>query len=177
MKLKKSEILLPSFIYRRNYIQYELCKRTEYKSFNIDNLQQGYNQWNGLILMQMFGIQLSTLSFLLHNGGADLERLVRETDGYSGSDLQALCEEAAMMPIRELGPLISTITADQELIFDLDRQIEHGSDLLPPSLLLQEYSRTIVANIVDVFTTTHLYVFPMSMAAYGILLPIAPSTY
>ncbi|KAG6403247.1 hypothetical protein SASPL_135464 [Salvia splendens] len=29
----------------------------------------------------------------------DVERLVAETDGYSGSDLQALCEEAAMMPI------------------------------------------------------------------------------
>ncbi|ONK54914.1 uncharacterized protein A4U43_UnF9730 [Asparagus officinalis] len=36
--------------------------------------------------------------------GRDLERLVKETEGYSGSDLQALCEEAAMMPIRELGP-------------------------------------------------------------------------
>ncbi|KAJ6821873.1 uncharacterized protein M6B38_130850 [Iris pallida] len=36
--------------------------------------------------------------------GSDLEKLVRETEGYSGSDLQALCEEAAMMPIRELGP-------------------------------------------------------------------------
>lgn len=34
----------------------------------------------------------------------DLGRLVKETEGYSGSDLQALCEEAAMMPIRELGP-------------------------------------------------------------------------
>ncbi|CAJ1815087.1 unnamed protein product [Sphenostylis stenocarpa] len=39
----------------------------------------------------------------------DLERLVKETEGYSGSDLQALCEEAAMMPIRELGPGILTV--------------------------------------------------------------------
>ncbi|URE46852.1 MIT (microtubule interacting and transport) domain [Musa troglodytarum] len=44
----------------------------------------------------------------------DLERLAKITDGYSGSDLQALCEEAAMMPIRELGPQhILTIKASQ----------------------------------------------------------------
>lgn len=45
--------------------------------------------------------------------GEDLERLVKETEGYSGSDLQALCEEAAMMPIRELGTSILTIRANQ----------------------------------------------------------------
>lgn len=45
--------------------------------------------------------------------GGDLERLVKETEGYSGSDLQALCEEAAMMPIRELGANILTIKANQ----------------------------------------------------------------
>ncbi|CAM8923864.1 unnamed protein product [Rhodiola kirilowii] len=45
--------------------------------------------------------------------GGDLERLVEETEGYSGSDLQALCEEAAMMPIRELGSNILTIEASQ----------------------------------------------------------------
>ncbi|KAE8660448.1 Spastin [Hibiscus syriacus] len=45
--------------------------------------------------------------------GRDLERLVRETEGYSGSDLQALCEEAAMMPIRELGSNILTVKENQ----------------------------------------------------------------
>ncbi|MFS7925414.1 putative microtubule-severing ATPase [Helianthus anomalus] len=44
----------------------------------------------------------------------DLERLVKDTEGYSGSDLQALCEEAAMMPIRELGSNILTVKADQK---------------------------------------------------------------
>ncbi|KAL8495446.1 hypothetical protein ACS0TY_019551 [Phlomoides rotata] len=43
----------------------------------------------------------------------DLEKLVAETDGYSGSDLQALCEEAAMMPIRELGSNVLTVKANQ----------------------------------------------------------------
>ncbi|KAF3789617.1 Spastin [Nymphaea thermarum] len=43
----------------------------------------------------------------------EIERLVRETEGYSGSDLQALCEEAALMPIRELGPQILHIKANQ----------------------------------------------------------------
>ncbi|XVF22680.1 hypothetical protein REPUB_Repub12eG0191900 [Reevesia pubescens] len=45
--------------------------------------------------------------------GWDLERFVRETEGYSGSDLQALCEEAAMMPIRELGSNILTVKANK----------------------------------------------------------------
>ncbi|KAL0038900.1 hypothetical protein WJX77_001190 [Trebouxia sp. C0004] len=42
----------------------------------------------------------------------DIERVVRTTDGYSGSDIRALCREAAMVPIRELGPAISTVSAD-----------------------------------------------------------------
>lgn len=30
----------------------------------------------------------------------DIERVVRSTEGYSGSDIRALCREAAMVPIR-----------------------------------------------------------------------------
>lgn len=39
--------------------------------------------------------------------------------GYSGSDLQALCEEAAMMPIRELGENILTIKANQVMCVEI----------------------------------------------------------
>lgn len=55
--------------------------------------------------------KLKGQAFSLPSG--DVERLVKDTEGYSGSDLQALCEEAAMMPIRELGTNILTIKADQ----------------------------------------------------------------
>lgn len=43
----------------------------------------------------------------------DLETIVSQTEGYSGSDLKALCQEAALMPIRELGSRISTVKANQ----------------------------------------------------------------
>eukprot|EP00760_Papus_ankaliazontas_P033815 PhM_4_TR6749/c0_g1_i1/m.71776 len=33
--------------------------------------------------------------------GVDMAELVRRTDGFSGSDLRDLCQEAAMMPVRE----------------------------------------------------------------------------
>lgn len=42
-----------------------------------------------------------------------MERLAKETDGYSGSDLQALCQEAAMMPIRDLGAHVELVSVDQ----------------------------------------------------------------
>ncbi|KAL4567146.1 hypothetical protein LXL04_022720 [Taraxacum kok-saghyz] len=55
--------------------------------------------------------KLKGQAFSLPSG--DLERLVKDTEGYSGSDLQALCEEAAMMPIRELGSNVLTVKANQ----------------------------------------------------------------
>ncbi|CAN4125721.1 unnamed protein product [Withania somnifera] len=60
---------------------------------------------------QLLRHRLKGKAFSLPDG--DLERLVRDTEGYSGSDLQALCEEAAMMPIRELGSNILSVKANQ----------------------------------------------------------------
>jgi len=36
-------------------------------------------------------------------GEKDLDSIVKMTEGYSGSDLTAVCQEAALCPIRELG--------------------------------------------------------------------------
>ncbi|KAK9839964.1 hypothetical protein WJX74_001183 [Apatococcus lobatus] len=43
----------------------------------------------------------------------ELQQIVQATQGYSGSDLAALCREAAWVPLRELGPAISTVPADR----------------------------------------------------------------
>lgn len=44
---------------------------------------------------------------------SDIGRIAQDTDRYSGSDLHALCQEAAMIPIRELGTRVNTVKADQ----------------------------------------------------------------
>ncbi|KAL6130771.1 hypothetical protein ACLB2K_069150 [Fragaria x ananassa] len=63
----------------------------------------------------------------------DLEQLARDTEGYSGSDLQALCEEAAMMPIRELGENILTIKANQVRPLRLE-DFQKSMTVIRPSL-------------------------------------------
>ncbi|MCO5586840.1 hypothetical protein L7F22_040785 [Adiantum nelumboides] len=65
-----------------------------------------------------FGTRKDLLSKLLRGTAyslpqADIERIAHVTDGYSGSDLHALCQEAAMIPIRELGSRVNTVKADQ----------------------------------------------------------------
>ena len=53
----------------------------------------------------------SSASFALAE--RDREEVVRLTDGYSGSDLAAMCREAAMGPLRELGDSLATVPASR----------------------------------------------------------------
>ena len=39
-----------------------------------------------------------------------MTRLTKETEGYSASDLRAVCNHAAMAPIRELGPRVAQVS-------------------------------------------------------------------
>ncbi|XP_038977583.1 spastin-like isoform X1 [Phoenix dactylifera] len=94
--------------------------------------------------------QLKGQAFSLPSG--DLERLVKETEGYSGSDLQALCEEAAMMPIRELGPQnILKINANQVRPLRYD-DFRRAMDVIRPSLQkskweeLEEWNKQFGSN-------------------------------
>ncbi|GKD09322.1 spastin isoform X1, partial [Tanacetum coccineum] len=66
----------------------------------------------------------------------ELEKLVRDTEGYSGSDLQALCEEAAMMPIRELGSNILTVNANQV------RRLKYGDFQKAMSVIRPSYVKS-----------------------------------
>jgi spastin len=43
----------------------------------------------------------------------DFERIVASTEGYSASDLTALCREAALGPVRELGAAIASVPVDK----------------------------------------------------------------
>eukprot|EP00879_Flechtneria_rotunda_P017121 GHRR01017930.1.p1 GENE.GHRR01017930.1~~GHRR01017930.1.p1 ORF type:complete len:372 (+),score=135.93 GHRR01017930.1:1335-2450(+) len=43
----------------------------------------------------------------------DTDRIVSSTQGYSASDLTALCREAALGPVRELGPAIASVPIDR----------------------------------------------------------------
>ncbi|PKA47689.1 Katanin p60 ATPase-containing subunit A1 [Apostasia shenzhenica] len=82
---------------------------------------------------------------------ADLDRLVRETEGYSGSDLQALCEEAALMPIRELGSKILTVSANQVRPLRYD-DLKRAMAVIRPSLQkgrweeLEQWNREFGSN-------------------------------
>lgn len=42
-------------------------------------------------------------------GAADFETLARKTEGFSGSDIKALCRESSLMPLRELGTRVSQV--------------------------------------------------------------------
>ncbi|OWZ22853.1 Spastin and Fidgetin [Phytophthora megakarya] len=59
----------------------------------------------GLIL-NLLGTQKCSLS------SKDIKHVVKATDGYSGSDLKAVCKDAALGPIRELGSKVANVKAE-----------------------------------------------------------------
>lgn len=73
-------------------------------------------------------------------GAREMERVVALTDGYSGSDLAALCKEAAMLPIRELGPAVATASADSVRPILL-RDFEAAVHAIKPSVSRDQLQR------------------------------------
>ena len=42
----------------------------------------------------------------------EIKHVVKSTEGYSGSDLKAVCKDAALGPIRELGAKVASVKAE-----------------------------------------------------------------
>lgn len=63
---------------------------------------------------------------------ADFETLARRTEGYSGSDIKALCREASLMPLRELGVRISQVTLSDVRACTMD-DFEEALQIVRPS--------------------------------------------
>ncbi|KAF4325066.1 hypothetical protein BBO99_00000651 [Phytophthora kernoviae] len=58
------------------------------------------------LIRHLLGSQKCSLS------SKDIKRIVRATEGYSGSDLKAVCKDAALGPIRELGAQVANVKAE-----------------------------------------------------------------
>jgi len=68
---------------------------------------------------------------------ADFNLLASNTEYYSGSDLAALCKEAAMGPVRELGPRIANVSAGKVRPIDM-RDFRKALRNMKPSLSAQD---------------------------------------
>mmetsp|Transcript_74280 Transcript_74280/g.145831 ORF Transcript_74280/g.145831 Transcript_74280/m.145831 type:complete len:111 (-) Transcript_74280:7-339(-) len=70
----------------------------------------------------------------------DMDQLARDTQGFSGADLKALCTDAAMGPIRQLGPRALEVEVDQvpPITFKhFKRSLKGTKPSVAPSDLLQ----------------------------------------
>lgn len=63
----------------------------------------------------------------------DLDKIVNCTEGYSASDLTALCREAALGPVRELGPAVASVKVDRIRPLQL-RDFADALQVIRPSL-------------------------------------------
>lgn len=58
------------------------------------------------LIRHLLGSQKFSLS------SKDIKHIVKATEGYSGSDLKAVCKDAALGPIRELGAKVANVKAE-----------------------------------------------------------------
>ncbi|KAG6609590.1 spastin and Fidgetin-like protein [Phytophthora cinnamomi] len=58
------------------------------------------------LIRHLLGSQKFSLS------SKDIKHIVKATDGYSGSDLKAVCKDAALGPIRDLGAKVANVKAE-----------------------------------------------------------------
>lgn len=64
----------------------------------------------------------------------DLKSIVIATEGYSGSDLTAVCSEAAMGPIREIGPAALRHIKPEDVRSLLPRDFDAAIKIIRPSV-------------------------------------------
>ena len=84
----------------------------------------------------------------------DIDKVSSKTEGYSGSDVTALCKEAAMNPLRELGASIATVTRDSVrgmVLADFERALRTVRSSVSPGDLDQylEWNKTFGTWQVD----------------------------
>jgi SpoVK/Ycf46/Vps4 family AAA+-type ATPase len=63
-----------------------------------------------------------------------LQCIVKATEGYSGSDLKALCKEAALGPIRELGTRVAHVRSEEEIRPIQAQDMEQALHRIRPSV-------------------------------------------
>jgi transitional endoplasmic reticulum ATPase len=113
---------------------------------------------------------------LLFNFQVDLEKIAKETHGYVGADLAALCTEAALQCIREKMDVIDLEdeTIDAEILNSMAVTNEHFSTALGSS------NPSALRETVSIVAYSYLYTdakpdLPLFSFPWSILIVITPS--